>query len=181
MTMMTVKTFSGLEFGLRRAGHDDATLLSDFWRHISPANRPARYIGMDDPAEPAASVLDGQSGRTATFLAFGGNGAVIAVGILVADVDGHTARVMVFTRDEITNHGISWAVLEALLTHARQAGIIRVTSVFSVADARAIRLERKMGFSEADFPGHPDYRLLEWNLEQPAVPQRTRVSPENNI
>ena len=167
MTMTMVKTFSGVEFGLRRAGDGDAALLSEFWRHVSSVNLPARYVGMDDPNEHAASVLDAHSSRTATFLAFGADGAVICVGILVADGDDHSARVLVFTRDGITNHGVSWAVLEVLLSEARQNGVLRVTSVFSVADARAIRLERKMGFVEADYPGHPGYRLLEWKLDQP--------------
>jgi len=164
--MTTIQTFSGLQFELRRAGKDDAALLREFWRHVSSANLRARYIGIDDPRDAAGSALHEDDGPTAMFLAFGADPAVICVGLLVEHADGERARVMVFTREGITAHGVSWAVLELLLSEARNAGVQTVTSVFNVKDARAIRLERGMGFVERPYPGHADYRLLEWNLSQ---------------
>lgn len=75
---------------------------------------------------------------------------------------------MVFTRDGITFHGISWALLDQMLLQAQEDGINIVTSVFSVEDVRAIRLERKMGFVETEYPGNERLRVLRWTFGQPA-------------
>jgi hypothetical protein len=78
--------------------------------------------------------------------------------------DGHLR----LTRDTVTFHGVSWALLTYVLGEARRDGIVTVTSVFSVEDARAIRLERQMGFVEEDYLDHANYRLLKWTLADPS-------------
>lgn len=74
---------------------------------------------------------------------------------------------MVFTRDGITFHGVSWALLSRVLDEAHASGLQAVRSVFNVADVRAIRLELKMGFVESPYPDNPSLRLLQWTW--PAV------------
>ncbi len=172
MDPITITTYSGLQFDVRRAGPDDGPLLAEFWRHVSRENLATRYIGTDDPTHPdhANSGPGGQSDRTTTLLAFGGDGGVIAIASLIAEPDGGEARIMEFTRDRITAHGISWALLEQLLLCAQESGISAVTSVFSVEDVRAIELERQMGFVETDYPGDDRLRILRWTFDDLAEP-----------
>ena len=162
--MTAVKTFSGLQFEVRREGANDMALVADFWRHVSRTNLPARYVGVVDPSDPEACASQAHEGRTSTFLAFGGDKAIICIAMLVSDVEHRSARVMAFTRDGITSHGVSWALLEYVLAEAQKDGILAVTSVLSLEDAPAVRLERKMGFVEADYPGNASYRLLRWTF-----------------
>lgn len=166
--MTALKTFSGLQFEVRRAARGDVELLIDFWRHVSRTNLQARYVGIVDPSELQPASSPAQEGRTSTFLAFGGDGAIICIAMLVSDAEHKSARVMAFTRDAITFHGVSWALLDYVLGEARTDGISTVTSVLSVEDAQAIRLERKMGFVESCYADNSRYRVLEWTLAQPA-------------
>ena len=162
MGLTTLKTFSGLRFDVRPAEESDAMHIAEFWRHVSRTNLAARYVGIENPINFEAS------GRSSTFLALGGDGAIICMAILLSDAEHNTARVMAFTSDAITSHGVSWALLEYVLAEAQKDGIQTVSSVLAVDDARATRLERQMGFIETDFPGHAGYRLLQWSLGDPA-------------
>lgn len=159
-----LKTFSGLEFEVREARPNDASYLVEFWRHVSPDLLASRSIGMHDPTNPNYSAV-GPGDRTMTLLAVGGDNQFVAVGILVSDEAGREARVMVFTRDEGTFHGVSWALLEHIILLAKQMGIKLLTSIFDAEDARAIKLEQKMGFVEAQYPGNDRLRILRWTLE----------------
>ena len=167
--MTVIKAFSGLQFEVRRSTADDIELLTEFWRNVSPTNLEARYVNIVDPKALQAPSSLAQDGRTSTFLALGGDGAIIGIAMLVSDAEHKTARVMAFTRDAATYHGVSWALLEYVLGEARADGIRTVSSVFSIEDARAIRLEREMGFVESDYPGNVRYRLLEWDLAEPEL------------
>lgn len=173
--MTVVKTFSGLEFKVRRATAGDVEQLIEFWRHVSRTNLQARYVGIADPTELQASLSPAQEGRTTTFLALGGEDAIISIAMLVSDAEHKTARVMAFTHDAITFHGVSWALLQYVLGEAREKGILTVNSVFSAEDVQAIRLERDMGFIESVYPPNSRYRVLEWTLAQPK--QATQAAP----
>jgi hypothetical protein len=166
--MTRLRTFSGLWFDVRRPKVDDDELVAEFWCHVSRTNLSARYVGVTDPTDKNANSAEARGGHSSTFLAFGGDGAIICIAVLVSDVQQRTARVMAFTRDTVTFHGVSWALLTYVLGEARRDGIVTVTSVFSVEDARAIRLERQMGFVEEDYLDHANYRLLKWTLADPS-------------
>ena len=161
-----VTTYSGLQFDVREAGSEDRPLLVEFWRHVSRETVATRSIGTADPAviDPMALGNSGEINRTTTLLALGGDGAVVAIAMLVPSPDPGEARAMVFTRDGITSHGISWALLDQILLKARGSGMSAVTSVFSAEDVRAIRLERQMGFVESGYPGNDKMRSLRWTF-----------------
>lgn len=159
-----IKTFGGFEFNTHLLKPDDLPLVAEFWRHISRKNLDTRFMGEDDPTHPdfPAHPTNEHGETTSTFLATGGDGSVISIAILISDAAQGKARVMVFTRDGITFHGVSWALLSLVLDKARADGITSVSSVLNMADIDAIRLELKMGFVESDYPDNPDLRLLEW-------------------
>lgn len=165
-----VTTYSGLEFEVRQAAADDGPILAEFWQHVSQGKVATRSIGIEDPAlrDRAGAGLGAQDDRTITLLAFGGDGGVVAIAILVPDPDLQNARAMVFTRDDTTSHGISWALLGQILILAEERGIKTVTSVFAIEDVRAIRLERQMGFTETEYPGNEDLKILRWTFAIPA-------------
>lgn len=176
MNLITITTYSGLKFDVRRSGPDDGPLLAEFWRHVSRENLASRYVGMEDPTQPDRADLEKitQRERAKTLLAFGGDGAVIAAATVVAESEDGEARIVVVTRDGIKSHGISWALLEQMLFCAQESGISAVTSVFSADDVRAIGLERKMGFIETGYPGNDRLRILRWTFEHPTEPAAKR-------
>lgn len=164
MKTYKIKTYSGFEFDVRlSAGADDA-LLAEFWTHVSKDRVGARLLGEDNIAQRVelGAPVDKLSDTTSTYLAIGGDGLVLAVAILICDHANKTARVMAFTRDGATFHGVSWALLAHVLEYAQAAGIETVSSVFDASDVNAIRLELKMGFTETVYPGEPSLRLLRW-------------------
>ena len=172
MKLIKVTTYSGLQFDVRRADPDDGPLLVEFWRHVSRVNLATRYTGMDDPTHPnhAESEFGYKNDSKTSLLAFDGEGAIIAVASLVAESDDGAARIIVSTRDDVMSHGISWALLEQMLSEAQKRGLSAATSVFSAEDVRAIQLERKMGFVETDYPGNDHLRILHWTFVHPAEP-----------
>jgi GNAT superfamily N-acetyltransferase len=167
METIKITTYSGLQFDFRHAGSDDGPLLAEFWRNVSRENLPARFLGENDPTlfDQPGSPGDRKAGPTSTFLAIGGDGAVVSIAILVSDRDPAEARVMVFTRDGVTSHGVSWALLERVLAEAKTRGFKAVTSVFDVKDVPAIRLELKMGFVDRHYPDNENLKLLRWVFE----------------
>ena len=165
MDAAKIKTFAGFEFDVHRLRSDDLPLLAEFWRHVSRENLETRFLGEDDPTQPKppAQLTSQHGDTTSTFLATGGDGSVISIAILVSDATQSKARVMVFTRDGVTSHGVSWALLARVLDDARSEGIKSISSVLDKADIAAIRLELKMGFVESEYPHNPSLRLLEWS------------------
>lgn len=164
MNTYRIKTYSGFEFDVRLWARADDALLAEFWAHVSDESVDARFLGENNIRQrvEVGAPADNQSNTTWTYLAIGGDGLVLAVAILVCDHAHKTARVMVFTRDGATFHGVSWALLAQVLEYAQAAGIETVSSVFDASDTDAIRLELKMGFAETVYPGEPNLRLLRW-------------------
>lgn len=158
MTLTRIATYSGLEFDVRPADVQDRARLDAFWPHISKDALARRSA---NPADAARANM------TQTFLAFGGDAALIAVAVLTPDRAGDTADVQLFTDDRATYHGVSWAFLEHVLMCARDSDVKTVESTFSADDVRASRLDRKMGFVEVGQGGEGDVKTLRWTLTEP--------------
>lgn len=152
--MTKIETYAGLRLDVREAEADDRALLDVFCRHVAAAG-------------PSRRAADADDGRTTTFLAFGGDGGLVAIAMLTPGPDGDKADVRLFTDERATHHGVSWALLEHVLTCARGKGLKTVESIFSAADVRASRLERTMGFEEVGHPGPGGLTTLRWTLAAP--------------
>lgn len=186
MNNSNIKTYSGFEFEVRPSTGADAALVADFWTHVSDDGVDARFLGEDDARQLASSGAPSNqpSNTTSTYLAIGGDGLIISIASLICDHELKTARVIIFTRQEATFHGVSWALLAQVLEYAQAAGIEKVSSVFDATDVDAIRLELKMGFVEAFHPGEPRLRLLQWtwpkarkSIQDSSLPTQQGLDP----
>ena len=164
MNNSKIKTYSGFEFDVRLSTGADAALVADFWTHVSDEGVDARFLGEDVARQLAQSGAPAKqpSNTTSTYLAIGGDRLIISIASLICDHALKTARVIIFPREGVTFHGVSWALLAQVLEYAQAAGIEKVSSVFDAMDVDAIRLELKMGFVETFYPGEPRLRLLQW-------------------
>lgn len=172
MDTTEIKTYSGLRFDFRPANTEDEAAVFEFWQHVSGKSNGARSLGIADPTRFDLVRSDKrENGLTSTFLALGADGHVISIAVLVVDDDHSAARVMVFTRDEITFHGISWALLARVLTEAEAKGVATVSSILSSEDVAAIKLEVRMGFVETDYPDDASLRKLVWTFPRRVFPE----------
>jgi len=139
-------TRAGVLLRVRVATAADLDLLADIYRHLSPEDLRFRFkqritqLGLDE-----LNYLVNRGAGMTSYLAFAGDKAV-ASATLIRDHDDHSAEVILSVRPDWKGQGVSWTLLEEVLTRAAAAGLTRISSVELGDDRDAINLQREMGF-----------------------------------
>jgi acetyltransferase len=140
-------TKHGVKLHVRPSRPDDRDALIALFGRVSPQDRRFRFMGTVQQVgeEQVAPMLD-EGGAVKTFLAFNDAGDLIACASLFDEPDGEHAEVTLSVDAGWKGKGVSWTLLDHLLSYARAHGIRRVNSIASGEDHAAIDLEREMGF-----------------------------------
>jgi acetyltransferase len=141
-------TQAGVALHIRPAVGSDLEMLRAFFGTVSVEDLKHRFSDAVDEAaniDLSAMVAD-RDPNCVTFLAFDHGTALIACATLSDAPEGDTAEVALSVDQEAKGKGVSWTLLEHVLSYARNHGLKLVTSLESGDDRTAINLEREMGF-----------------------------------
>ncbi|MFA6117939.1 MAG: bifunctional acetate--CoA ligase family protein/GNAT family N-acetyltransferase [Sphingomonas sp.] len=141
-------TRDGVGMRVRPVKPGDEAALAEFFRHVTPEDLRFRFLtGLHEVGHDrlvAMTQIDYR--RTMNFLAFAGDGLLIATAMLACDPDGVRAELAISVRADFKGRGVSWTLLQHVLAYARAEGIETVESVESSDNHAALKLEREAGF-----------------------------------
>jgi len=140
-------TRDGVTLHVRPARPADKAILTVLFRHVSKEDRRFRFMGtVQEVGDQQVAPMLEDSSQVTTFLAFNDAQQAVACATLFDEPDGESAEVTLSVHADWKGKGVSWTLLEYVLSYAKAHGIKRVTSLESGDDRAAINLEREMGF-----------------------------------
>lgn len=142
-------TNSGLRFHVRPAQSGDEEQLGKFFRTLPAEDLRHRFLtGLREVGhDRLADMVRSDDPHIINFLAIDPQtGAILATAMMAADRDYREGEFALATRPDAKQKGVSWTLLEHLVGYARAAGIKLLKSIETSDDARALQLEREMGF-----------------------------------
>jgi acetyltransferase len=161
-------TNRGISFHVRPARPSDEEALADFFRSLPPEDLRHRFLsGLREVGpERLKEMVRNDDPHTINFLAIDEEtGIVMATAILAASNDYKDGEFAVSTRPEWKQRGVSWTLLEHLVRYAKAAGIGALRSIETSDDARALQLEREMGFRTRLCPEDSTLMIAEKELQ----------------
>lgn len=142
-------TRGGVTMDVRPVRPDDEAALADFFRHVSPEDLRFRFLtGLREVGrDRLAAMTQIDYRRSMNFLAFAEDGMLIATAMMACDPDGERAEFAVSVRSDFKGRGVSWTLVQHVLSYARSEGIKSIESVESADNRAALALEREAGFT----------------------------------
>jgi acetyltransferase len=138
---------SGVTIHVSQAQAGDIDELKAFFGALTADDLRFRFLATVKEVSPAqiAAMVSGEG--VITFLArHGDDGQLIAIATLVEQAGGTEAEVALSTRPEWKHRGVSWTLLDHVLSYARAHGYRTVSSLEAGENRDAVKLEREMGF-----------------------------------
>lgn len=131
---------------IRPASPDDVSLLADLYGHLTAQDMRFRFKGAATQLSTAdlADLVRREAGIS-SYIAFSGELAV-ACATLVHDPGRNSAEVVLSVRPDWKGRGVSWTLLQDVISRAAAAGLTRISSTEFGEDREAINLQREMGF-----------------------------------
>ncbi|MGS1015411.1 N-acetyltransferase family protein [Allosphingosinicella humi] len=142
-------TNSGIRFHVRPARPSDEDGLGAFFRSLPPEDLRHRFLTGLREVGPARlkEMVRNDDPHAINFLAIDqASGVVIASALLAATEDYSEGEFALSTHPEWQQKGVSWTLLGHLVRYAEAAGISIIKSIETADDAKALQLEREMGF-----------------------------------
>ena len=136
-------------FRVRPVKPEDATAFVEFTRRLSNEDMRMRFFSPLRALPPAllARLTQIDYDREMAFVLFDSSNAVAAVGRLVADPDGERAEFALAVRTDLKGRGIGYALLQKLITYARQRRIHEIWGNVLPENATMLALCRELGFA----------------------------------
>lgn len=161
-------TESGTRFHVRPARPADEGALADFFGTLPPEDMRHRFLtGLREVGQDRLQqMVRNDDPHTINFLAFDeATGTLIASAMLSANEDYSEGEFALATRPDAKRKGVSWTLLEHLVGFATATGIGRLISIETSDDARALQLEREMGFRTRLCPDDNTLMIAEKDLK----------------
>ena len=142
-------TQSGLKLHIRPVQPHDEEVLAGFFRNVAPDDLRFRFLsGVREVGhDRLAAMTQIDYRRTMHFLAFTGDGTLIASAVLASDPDRVRAELAVSVHAGYKKRGVSWTLVEHVMRYAKAEGLEVVESVESRDNQAALALEREAGFA----------------------------------
>ena len=160
-------TKSGTRFHVRPARPGDEENLAALFRSLPPEDLRHRFLtGLREVSRhQLEEMVRNDDPHTINFLAIDeASGTIIATAMLAASKDYSEGEFALATRPDSKQKGVSWTLLEHLVGFARAAGIKLLQSIETSDDARALQLEREMGFRTRLCPDDATLMIAEKKL-----------------
>ena len=162
-----LSTRSGFSFQVRSADESDATVLAEFFTHVTPDDLRFRFLSAIEKAGHAqlALLTHLDRRRVENFLALDMvTGCLLASAMLAIEEDLEHAEVAIVIRSDFKNRGIGWSLLEHAAERAAAMGVKTLQAIESRDNRAAIGVERDMGFTSRACPGDFSLTILEKSL-----------------
>ncbi len=142
-------TRSGLNLHVRPVRPDDEEALAGFFRNVAPDDLRFRFLTSIHEVghDRIAAMTQVDYRRTMHFLAFTGDGTLIASAMLASDPDRIRAELAISVHAGYKSRGVGWTLVEHVMRFAKAEGIEVVESVESRENHAALALEREAGFT----------------------------------
>lgn len=159
----TLVTRTGAILAIRPATEADEPLLEAFFDLVSTEDRRFRFLCAQTHVghEMLEPMTHCDHFRTENFLAFAGDGELVATAMLACDSPLDTGEIAVSVRRDWRGQGIGWALLDLIAQEGAKRGLRRVISIEDRNNHAAIELEREKGFIARAIDGDPTLVLLE--------------------
>lgn len=141
-------TRSGFGFNVRPAIESDDAILAEFFEHVTPEDLRFRYLSTVPHVTPAQlhALTHVDHRGTDSFLAFDGDGTLIATAVLGCDASLRRGEVAIVVRADHKARGIGWELLHHVADIAASRGVETIESIESRENHAAIEVERDSGF-----------------------------------
>ena len=160
-------TNNGLRFRVRPAQPGDEEQLADLFASLSPEDLRHRFLtGLREVGrDRLRDMARNDDPHIINFLAIDEDGSILASAMLAASKDYSEGEFALATRPAAKQKGVSWKLLQHLVWYATVAGIRTLKSIETSDDARALQLEREMGFTTRLCPEDATLMIAEKTLE----------------
>jgi len=155
-------THAGMKIFVRPVRADDEPLLAGFFEKVAPEDLRFRFhYGLARVEHDQLAMMTRVDyRRTISFLAFDASRReVIATAMLAAEADRTRAELALVTRSDMKDTGVSWTLLQHVLSYARAERIGAVEAIECADHDAALRMERELGFSITTDPEDPTLRI----------------------
>lgn len=168
----TLTTRTGFHFDVRRARAEDEPTLAEFFTHVTPEDLRFRFLGGVKAVshERLVAMTQSDDARIHNFLAFSGDGMLVAVATLACDQARRHGEVAICTRDDHKHQGVSWELLSYISKYAEGLGLATIESIENRENRAAIELESEMGFTVTAYPDDPTLVLVRRSLGSTTPP-----------
>lgn len=162
----TIHTRDGRALPVRPVQPDDEEALVALFAGLSPDQLRFRFLSplRVVPERQLADLIAVDHRNREHLLAFGDDDRVVASALIARDPSGRAAEVAIAVAQAHRGQGIGTAMLRAVMTWARAAGIARLYTVEAHDNRDAIMVERELGFTSRLLDGDPGLLLLEAQL-----------------
>ena len=174
----------GSTLRLRSAEADDADIVLEFFRRLSPESRYLRFQGAGGVELPTVQrFVGGDWDATGSLLAErtpdGGEPEVVALATFVRLRDPRRAEVAFAVADSLQGRGVGTRLLERLAVHAAVAGIDEFVAQVLPQNAAMLRVFHDAGFAEQR---RLDGGVVEVRLEiAPTEEYRARIDERDHV
>jgi acetyltransferase len=178
----SVELRDGQWLKLRPVRPEDAALEQEFVRKLSSESRYFRFHhGL---AELSVSMLvrftqidyDNEMAFVALRPDAAGREEEIATSRYVQEADGETCEFALVVQDAWQGHGLGRLMMEAIIDHARERGLLRMRGDVLFENHKMLRLMQRMGFSVHSHEEDPTLRTVWLKLNDP---RPSRVPPHS--
>jgi acetyltransferase len=154
----------GYRIHIRPARPDDEAAVAKLFAALTPDDLRHRFLSSLRQVRPEVvrdMVRDDDPHRIC-FLAFEQvTGELIATALLAAERDYASGEFALATHPDRKGRGVSWALLDHLVGYAADVGIAKLVSIETADDAKALELERQMGFTVRTSPDDATLMIAE--------------------
>jgi acetyltransferase len=177
-----VELRDGQRLVLRPVRPEDATLEQEFVRKLSTESRYFRFHhGL---AELSTSMLvrftqidyDNEMAFVALHADAAGRDEEVATSRYVQEADGETCEFALVVQDTWQGHGLGRLMMEAIIDHARERGLLRMRGDVLFENHKMLRLMQRMGFSVHSHDEDSTLRTVWLKLNDP---RPSRVPPHS--
>lgn len=150
----------GGQFTLRPVRPDDAEMLQDFVRRLSPESRYFRFVSTmrELPLRLLARFTLIDYDREMALVAVHG-GRLIAVSRFVTNPDLESCEFSLAVADDFNGQGLGARMMYAIMDAARAKGLKQIEGLVLTSNAPMLRLMRSLEFDVRRYEDDPDFRL----------------------
>ncbi|QDL55481.1 GNAT family N-acetyltransferase [Rhodoferax aquaticus] len=169
----------GGECTVRPVAPDDATMLQEFVRHLSPESRYFRFVSsmqelppnmlsrftlIDYDREMALIAVVKESltdaSGTATEVS-----RVVGVSRYITNPDRSTCEFSLVVADDFKGRGLGSRLMLSIMDFAREKGLTEIQGLVLANNTTMLKLMRGLGFAVKAYPDDPDFKLVTHQLQ----------------
>ncbi|WP_029934891.1 bifunctional acetate--CoA ligase family protein/GNAT family N-acetyltransferase [Sphingomonas sp. UNC305MFCol5.2] len=159
-------TRDGVKLHVRPVLPSDEWELAEFFQHVTAEDKRFRFLSAIQEVghDRLAAMTQVDYDRSINFLAFAGDGTLVATAMIAAAGDKSRAEFAISVHAGWKGRGISWTLTEHVLRYAKANGIRVLESLESRENHAAIALEREFGFSTVPCDDSPSEMIARKEL-----------------